>query len=760
MNLLIYGLAAVLAGAFAIRAPLDARRDPQIRAFSVLAGLIGLAYFGFTIYLIPGLGAFKYLHGGAGALLPWAFLQLVERLLPTAEPRPNRRPQVETNTLGGRIETLSESPPRPPPEAEGSAGRPAAGDPADHEPAEARPELSQGRTLENRRLGTSGLAMAGFFVVADLAFARNMPRASWPEVLLGLYVLGAFCVPLWRLWERYRSTSRRVERARVGYIFSFAAFAVGFSMLEALVRSIIAHPATDGLGYTARPVVLQGPVPPIGALFASLFIFAAWQVASARRVLDPSAIFIRLAAVAIAGSALVGLNALSISGLAQAYPVHSVFQVFMVSGLFLLAYEPVGGWLQATMERVLFRRSDELQRVLRDLDDAVPRALTPEGAAEEVVARLTGSGCVGAAAVYLWDEGRRSYHMVASGGFRDQAPLRRVAAHLLVGRGAWGATVPTVPTAWVRSDLERHVGPEAELADERLRLLDAVQADVVLPLLAGETVLGWLALRDAEGANGLSDADVARLSQSAGLISRVVENLHGFARLKEMHRLAALGTMAAGLAHEIRNPLAAIKGATQFLQATDDPAEAEMKRVIVDEVDRLNVVVSQFLDYSRPLQLHTEPLDLNALVSQVAGLFRAQGLADGVTVVEELAAELPPLPADAAKLKQVLLNLGQNGLLAMEEGGVLTLRTRKGRLRDSRGTPAVLIVVEDRGCGVPPEDLDKLFVPFFTTRAAGTGLGLAISQRLIEAHGGQIDVSSTPGRGSTFTVRLPISGLD
>ena len=119
----------------------------------------------------------------------------------------------------------------------------------------------------------------------------------------------------------------------------------------------------------------------------------------------------------------------------------------------------------------------------------------------------------------------------------------------------------------------------------------------------------------------------------------------------------------------------------------------------------------------------------------------------------------PPLPVDVVKLKQVLLNLCQNGLQAMKSGGTLTLHTRVGRLRDpkARYAPAVELVVEDTGVGIAVEDLDKLFVPFFTTRHDGTGLGLAISRRIVHAHGGELDVSSTVGRGTTFTVRIPLS---
>ena len=146
------------------------------------------------------------------------------------------------------------------------------------------------------------------------------------------------------------------------------------------------------------------------------------------------------------------------------------------------------------------------------------------------------------------------------------------------------------------------------------------------------------------------------------------------------------------------------------------------------------------------------------MCSSDLGLIEAQGLPPKVRLVEEHPVVRPPLHVDSAKIKQVLLNLCQNGLQAMREGGTLTLTTRVGRLRDpkARGAPAMEIEVRDTGVGVSAEDLDKLFVPFFTTRHDGTGLGLPISRRIVQAHGGELDVASTPGKGSAFTVRLPL----
>jgi signal transduction histidine kinase len=213
--------------------------------------------------------------------------------------------------------------------------------------------------------------------------------------------------------------------------------------------------------------------------------------------------------------------------------------------------------------------------------------------------------------------------------------------------------------------------------------------------------------------------------------------------------------MAAGLAHEIRNPLAGVKGAAQYLESEELEAEAkEMLQVIVDEVDRLDIVVSQFLDYARPFELTLRPDHVNAIVAHAVALVRAQGLPAGVEVDEDLAGDLPRVPIDAARLSQVVLNLVRNALQAMPNGGRLSVRTR---LKPGRGTlPAIEIAVQDSGEGIAPDDLDNVFIPFFTTKYEGTGLGLPLCQRIVEAHGGELEVSSKTGVGSTFFVRLHV----
>jgi len=217
-------------------------------------------------------------------------------------------------------------------------------------------------------------------------------------------------------------------------------------------------------------------------------------------------------------------------------------------------------------------------------------------------------------------------------------------------------------------------------------------------------------------------------------------------------RLATVGRLAAGVAHEIRNPLSSIKGfATYFRERYGDvPADARTATIMIQEVDRLNRVVGQLLEFSRPIVLLPRPVRVEQLLADSLRVIEAQAAEKHVTV--EMSADRPgeTVNLDVDRLSQVLLNLYLNALEAMADGGTLAVRAAVSP--DGAGLE---IRVSDTGCGIRPEDLPQIFEPYFTTRSSGTGLGLAIAHNILEAMGGTISVASRLASGSTFTVRIP-----
>jgi two-component system sensor histidine kinase HydH len=216
-------------------------------------------------------------------------------------------------------------------------------------------------------------------------------------------------------------------------------------------------------------------------------------------------------------------------------------------------------------------------------------------------------------------------------------------------------------------------------------------------------------------------------------------------------RLSALGEISAGMAHEIRNPLGSIKGVVEILKddyAPDD-AKYEFILILLKETDRLNRIVQEFLGFARPKQPEFQPADVNETIESVLLLAEQEAKKVGVAMERRLDISIGKRSLDANMLKQAFLNLVLNAIQSMPQGGVLTVESR---LHET----AFEVVFSDTGTGITEENRKKLFTPFFTTKKEGSGLGLAITYRIIENHRGRIEVASEPGKGTTFTVSIPV----
>jgi two-component system, NtrC family, nitrogen regulation sensor histidine kinase GlnL len=234
--------------------------------------------------------------------------------------------------------------------------------------------------------------------------------------------------------------------------------------------------------------------------------------------------------------------------------------------------------------------------------------------------------------------------------------------------------------------------------------------------------------------------------------------------LKRADRLAMMGTFAAGLAHEIRNPLGGIKGAAQLLRRSLDGQSSlkEYTDIMVREVDRVNQLIEHLLDLSRPPELALAPVNIHEVLEEVL-LLESQAVSDEqVKVKKKFDPSLPPVRADRAQLMQVFLNLVKNAFQAMTQGGTLTVVTRVEtdfhiRGRGTKRKRLIWVDMSDEGAGIKEADLPHIFSPFFTTKNSGTGLGLATCYRIIKEHGGLIRVESTEGKGTTFKVSLVVA---
>jgi signal transduction histidine kinase len=290
-----------------------------------------------------------------------------------------------------------------------------------------------------------------------------------------------------------------------------------------------------------------------------------------------------------------------------------------------------------------------------------------------------------------------------------------------------------------------------------------------LPMHAAGHLTGLLLLGPAGGGE-LSASDLAlaeRLAEAAAGIVRHADVAAELARAREQlaraDRLAALGTLAAAVAHDIRNPLVSVQTFIQLLpeRLHDDEFRTTFRDLALNEIERICTLINDLLAFSRPAPTAREPADLGELVRQIARLLEVEARKHDVTVTCGGDPVLPPVAVDSGQVKQVLLNVILNAIQASAPGRAVEVTTRV--LRDGGGGWCV-VSVADTGPGIAPEHRDEIFDPFFTTKDAGSGLGLYIAQTIVREHGGYIAAGPRDGGGTLFSIHFPLGerreGLD
>jgi len=237
------------------------------------------------------------------------------------------------------------------------------------------------------------------------------------------------------------------------------------------------------------------------------------------------------------------------------------------------------------------------------------------------------------------------------------------------------------------------------------------------------------------------------------LVSNMTELKGLDKKMRENERLAAVGRMAAGVAHEVRNPLSSIKGLALLLKGkfVSDSREGKTAELLIQEVERMNRTISELLSFARPAPLNVRRTDLAELLDDEIRLVDSDARSRGIEIRLQFADGLLPVAADRDRIKQVFINIMLNGLQAMDSGGILFVTAENSELEST-----VVVTVKDTGCGIDEDSLNQIFYPYFTTKPGGTGIGLAISQKIVSDHGGAIRIDSVAGQGTTVTVELPV----
>jgi signal transduction histidine kinase len=599
------------------------------------------------------------------------------------------------------------------------------------------------------------LRVAGILALPMLVLVLSQHQHGIVRGAVMLYVFGLFAAGLWNLAQRGEHSGSRAVQRRVRFLVFIGAAAALFSLADFLW-------------------FIGAPLPPVSAVLSIVFLFVLSESLTRERLVD---------LYDILGQLLVST--------ALAFSLAGIFYVFVVllggfdtmylgailaAIVILVLFEPLRTKAEDYTHLVFFRERVDLERSIGKARAQLVHVLQVNELQSVVISAIEESRRATGAALYLRDPLGSDFVLASSFGPIAPPRIEDATARPLLERLNTTASTVLEEINFKLSESRRSGWTPAAEADERLlaaaEVLGPFKLGVCLGIHGeGQNLLGILLLADDRVRDAFSQDEVSLLESFAVQIGVVIENSRQYRRMQERDRLAALGQMAAGLAHEIKNPLGAIKGAAQLLNdpresTTLSPAEHEFVGIILEEVDRLNRVVGSVLDYARPSKGNVGPVDVNAVVLRTLTVL-ASDRSEEWEVRTNLAEGLPHVRCDAEQLRQVLMNLIRNAVQAMAERGTIHVTTRRRVERDTRTSVRdvqgdvqatgewVEISVRDEGPGIQPSVLKNLFVPFFTTKDRGTGLGLAISQRMVEEMGGRIEVASRPGSGSTFTLILP-----
>jgi len=594
------------------------------------------------------------------------------------------------------------------------------------------------------------------------------------SISLGLayvYVFGLLAAALFSLERRGRQSPSRAVRDRVRFLFLVGVLATTFTLADFV----------SFLGGAFRHL------PPIGAVLATVFLFVLAESLTRPRLADLYEMAGRLLVATALAFCLAGIFYLFVTYVGR---FNTYLNSVLAAILFLVLFEPLQTEVETRIHQFFFRERYDLETTVAALRRRLAHVLEIDEMVETLLDGLERSHRVTSTAIYLRDQEGDGFDIVRSVGALAPKRIESLTARPLLDRLK---EHPSISLEEVARERKEEESPLLTAAAS----LGALQGCVLLRVNVDEdNLVGLICVADDRVRDAFTPEEITLLETVASQIGVAIANSRIYSRMKERDRLATLGALAAGLAHEVKNPLGAIKGAAQLLEELDgspatDPSSREFIGIILEEVDRLNRVVGSFLDYARPHAGNPVPLDINAAVRRTIQILSSQ-LADNVVDLRlELNEPLSRAQIDPEQFRQVLINLVQNAVQAMDGDGRVTVSTAQRKIaratwataapvdrkldgRDGeentrettgpvrRGQPDEIEVIEvsvrDTGPGISKKVLKNLFIPFFTTKERGTGLGLAISQSLVQNAGGTIDVQTQSGAGTTFTILLPVAG--
>jgi len=435
-----------------------------------------------------------------------------------------------------------------------------------------------------------------------------------------------------------------------------------------------------------------------------------------------------------------------------------LFSIVIVALLFLVSlfFYRIKPQTEKMVEQFFFKNRFDYRETLGNFSKAMVSILDLQSLSRRIFETITQTMGVEKGSLFLWNEEKAGYSLFESKNINASPSTSHIPKDDPLPQ-----YLQKIGEIIIREELAKGVNiPPLKDVVNKMSLLEA---EVTIPFISKGQLIGMMNLGYKFTKDIYSHEDIELLSTLANQTAIAIENARLYEDLKRSKsyirradRLASLGTLTAGLAHEIRNPMVAIKTLTQLLpeRLDDEEFRSQFLKIASGEVDRISSLVNELLDFARPSDPKWASEDINAILDGMILLVSTATKKKLITIIKNYASNLPSVQIDREQIKQVILNILLNAIDATSEHGNITVKTRS--FIKPGGEPYVQIEFTDTGCGIPGEHLEDIFNPFFTTKVTGSGLGLSISNQIVQDHKGYIDVESQLEKGSSFFINLPV----
>jgi signal transduction histidine kinase len=583
------------------------------------------------------------------------------------------------------------------------------------------------------------------YFVKDIVPKGSFNYASVPGIIFPFFVIYFFLSILYSFYNIFIEYKKSIGTKRNQLKFILLASIIGFSG-----------------GSTNYLLVFEiSYLPPIGNYFIAIYLIILTYAIFKYRLMDIN-IVLKKGTVYILLLLLLFVPCSLLTILTQKLffgNINLVFSLIILTLFFLVAilFQKIKPKTEKVVERIFFREKYNYRETLGEFSKAMVSILDLKALAKRIIDTITQTMKVEKASFFLLNDEKGGFELAESKN------IKSTSSYSLLPKGApLPHYLQKIGEIIIKEELAK--GLHLSELKEVIQQMEAMEAEVSIPLISKGHLIGILNLSHKFSKDIYSHEDLELLNTLANQAAIAIENARLYEDLKKSKsyirradRLASLGTLTAGLAHEIRNPLVAIKTLTQLLpeRLDDEEFRNHFLNIASGEVDRISSLLNELLEFARPSDPKLEFEDINSILDGMILLISTESKKKQIQIIKQYDPELPRVKVDREQIKQVFLNILLNAIEATPENGEIRIKTRS--FKKPSGEPYVQIEFTDTGCGIPSEYLEEIFNPFFTTKTTGSGLGLSISNQIVQDHRGYIVVESEEKKGSSFYVNLPVN---